>query len=88
MIKGMVNMKKSEAIKMYGDDVQGVWGITNVASLVLNNIDPWNEKALVSLNVMDNKPTFFYVRIYENQKTAYINVMGTRYRFDECMAYR
>ena len=84
----MIKMNKAEAIKAYGDDTQGIWTITNCASLVLNNIDSWNEKALVSLNVMDNKPTFFYVRIYENQKTAYINVMGTRYRFDECMAYR
>ena len=81
-------MKKSEAIRMYGEDVQGIWGITNVASLVLNNIDSWNEKALVSLQVMDNKPTYFYVRIYENNTTAYINVMGTRYRFSDCMAVR
>ena len=81
-------MKKSEAIRMYGEDVQGVWGITNVASLVLNNIDSWNERALVSLQVMDNKPTYFYVRIYENNTTAYINVMGTRYKFNDCMAVR
>ena len=81
-------MKKSEAIKAYGEDTQGIWGITNVASLVLNNIDSWNEKALVSLQVMDNKPTYFYVRIYENQTTAYIVVMGTRYRFSDCMAVR
>ena len=81
-------MKKSEAIRMYGEDVQGVWGLTNVASLVLNNIDSWNEKALVSLVVMDNKPTYFYVRIYENQTTAYVNVRGTRYRFDTCLAVR
>lgn len=84
----MSKMKKSEAIKMYGNDVQGVWGITNVASLVLNNIDPWNEKALVSLQVMDSEVTYFYVKVYENQTSSYINVMGTRYRFDECMAYR
>lgn len=81
-------MKKSEAIKLYGEDVQGIWGLTNVASLVLNNLNPWDEKALVSLQVIDNKPTYFYVKIYENQKTAYINVMGTRYRFDTCMAIR
>lgn len=81
-------MKKSEAIRMYGDDVQGIWDITNVASLVLNNIDSWNEKALASLHVMDCEPTYFYVRIYENQKTAYIVVMGTRYKFDNCMAIR
>ena len=81
-------MKKSEAIKAYGEDVQGIWGLTNVASLVVNNLDSWNEKALVSLQVMDNKPTYFYVKIYENQKTAYIVVMGTRYRFDTCMAVR
>ena len=81
-------MKKSEAIRMYGEDVQGIWGLTNVASLVLNNLDSWNEKALVSLQVMDNKPTYFYVKIYENKTTAYINVMGTRYRFSDCMAVR
>ena len=81
-------MKKAEAIKMYGDDVQGVWGITNVASLVLNNLDSWGEKALVSLHVTDCKPTYFYVRIYENQTSSYINVMGTRYRLDTCMAVR
>lgn len=81
-------MNKKEAIKAYGEDVQGIWGITNVASLVLNNIDSWNEKALVSLHVMDNKPTYFYVKIYENNTTAYIVVMGTRYRFSDCMAVR
>lgn len=81
-------MNKKEAIRMYGEDAQGVWGLTNVASLVLNNIDPWNDKALASLHVMDCKPTYFYVKIYENQTSSYINVMGTRYRFDECMAYR
>ena len=81
-------MNKREAIKAYGEDVQGVWGLTNVASLVLNNIDSWNEKALVSLHVMDNKPTYFYVKIYENNSTAYINVMGTRYRLDSCLAVR
>ena len=81
-------MNRTEAIKAYGNDMIGTWGISNCASLVLNNIDSWNEKALVSLRVMDNKPTFFYVRIYENQTTAYVNVMGTRYRFDECMATR
>ena len=81
-------MKKAEAIKMYGNDTQGIWGITNVASLVLNNIDSWNEKALVSLPVMDNKPIYFYVKIYENKKTAYIVVMGTRYKFNACMAVR
>lgn len=81
-------MNKAEAIKLYGNDIQGIWGLTNVASLVLNNIDSWNEKALVSLHVMDNKPTYFYVRIYENKTTAYINVLGTRYKFNECMAYR
>ena len=76
-------MKKSEAIRMYGNDTQGIWGITNVASLVLNNLNSWDEKALVSLQVMDNEPTYFYVKIYENQKTAYVNVLGARYRFDE-----
>ena len=81
-------MKKSEAIKMYGEDVQGIWGITNCASLVLNNLDSWNEKALVSLQVMDSEPTYFYVKIYENKKTAYITVMGTRYKFNDCMAVR
>ena len=81
-------MKKSEAIKMYGEDVQGVWGLTNVASLVLNNLDSWNEKALVSLQVMVCEPTFFYVKVYENKKTAFIVVMGTRYRFSDCMAVR
>ena len=81
-------MNKKEAIRMYGTDVQGIWGLTNVASLVLNNIDAWNEKALVSLQVMDCEPTFFYVKIYENNTTAYINVMGTRYRFSDCMAVR
>ena len=84
----MVKMKKSEAIRMYGEDVQGIWGLTNCASLVLNNLNSWDEKALVSLHVMDNKPTYFYVKVYENQKTAYIVVMGTRYRFDTCMAVR
>ena len=84
----MVKMKKSEAIRMYGNDTQGIWTITNCASLVLNNLDPWNEKALISLQVMDNAPTYFYVKVYENQKTAYIVVMGTRYRFDTCMAVR
>ena len=84
----MIKMNKREAIKAYGEDVQGVWGLTNVASLVLNNIDSWNEKALVSLHVMDNKPTYFYVKIYENNSTAYINVMGTRYRLDSCLAVR
>ena len=84
----MVKMKKSEAIRMYGENVQGIWGLTNVASLVLNNLDSWNEKALVSLQVMDSEPTYFYVKIYENQKTAYIVVMGTRYRFSDCMAVR
>ena len=81
-------MNKKEAIKAYGEDVQGIWGVSNVASLVLNNIDSWNEKALVSLRVMDCEPTFFSVRIYENQTTAYINVMGTRYRLDSCLAVR
>ena len=81
-------MNKKEAIKAYGEDVQGIWGITNVASLVLNNLDAWNEKALVSLQVMDSEPTYFYVKIYENQKTAYIVVMGTRYGFSDCMAVR
>ena len=81
-------MKKSEAIKAYGTDVQGIWGLTNVASLVLNNLDSWNEKALVSLQVMDSEPTYFYVKVYENQTTAYIVVMGTRYRFSDCMAVR
>ena len=84
----MVKMKKSEAIRMYGEDTQGIWGITNCASLVLNNLDSWNEKALVSLHVMGNKPEYFYVKIYENNTTAYIVVMGTRYRFDTCMAVR
>ena len=84
----MVNMKKSEAIRMYGNDTQGIWGLTNCASLVLNNLDSWNEKALVSLQVMDNKPTYFYVKIHENKKTSYIVVMGTRYRFSDCMAVR
>ena len=81
-------MNKKEAIKAYGEDTQGIWGITNCASLVLNNLNSWDEKALVSLQVMDNEPMYFYVRIYENQTTAYIVVMGTRYRFDECMAVR
>ena len=81
-------MNKKEAIKLYGKDVQGIWGLTNVASLVLNNIDSWNEKALVSLQVMDSEPTYFYVRIYENNTTAYIVVMGTRYKFNDCMAVR
>lgn len=81
-------MNKKEAIKAYGNDTQGIWGITNVASLVVNNLDPWNEKALVSLQVMDCEPTYFYVRIYENQTTAYIVVMGTRYRFSDCLAVR
>ena len=81
-------MKKSEAIRTYGDDMIGTWGITNVASLVLNNIDSWNEKALVSLHVMDNKPIYFYVKIYENNTTAYIVIMGTRYKFNECLAVR
>ena len=81
-------MKKSEAIRMYGSDVQGIWGITNCASLVLNNLDPWNGKALVSLQVLDCEPTYFYVKVYENQTTAYIVVMGTRYRLDTCMAVR
>ena len=81
-------MKKSEAIRMYGNDIQGIWGLTNVASLVLNNLDPWNEKALVSLRVLDGPTTYFYVKIYENQKTAYIVVMGTRYRFSDCTAVR
>lgn len=84
----MSKMKKSEAIKAYGEDVQGIWGITNVASLILNNLDSWNEKALVSLHVIDSDPTYFYVKIYENQTSSYIIVMGTRYRFDNCMAYR
>lgn len=84
----MVKMKKSEAIRMYGEDTQGIWGITNCASLVLNNIDSWNEKALVSLQVMDCKPTYFYVKVYENQTTAYITVMGTRYKLNDCMAVR
>ena len=81
-------MKKAEAIKMYGNDTQGVWGLTNVCSLVLNNLDSWNEKALVSLQVMDSEPTYFYVKIYENKSTAYIVVMGTRYRLDSCLAVR
>lgn len=81
-------MNKAEAIKAYGDDTQGIWTITNCASLVLNNIDPWNEKALVSLHVMDCKPTYFYVKVYENKKMAYIIVMGTRYRLDSCLAVR
>lgn len=81
-------MKKSEAIRMYGEDTQGIWGITNCSSLVLNNLNSWDEKALVSLVVMDSKPKYFYVKIYENQKTAYIVVMGTRYKFDNCMAIR
>lgn len=81
-------MNRKEAIKAYGNDTQGIWGLTNVSSLVLNNIDSWNEKALVSLQVIDSEPTYFYVRIYENQKTAYIIVMGTRYRLDSCLAVR
>lgn len=81
-------MNKVEAIKAYGDDTQGMWTITNCASLVLNNIDSWNEKALVSLHVMDCKPTYFYVKVYENKKTAYIVVMGSRYRLDSCLAVR
>ena len=81
-------MNKAEAIKAYGNDTQGIWGITNCASLVLNNLDSWNEKALVSLQVMDCEPTYFYVKVYENKSTAYIVVMGTRYRFDTCMAVR
>ena len=84
----MSKMSKKEAIKAYGNDTQGIWTITNCASLVLNNLDPWNEKALVSLQVMDNAPTYFYVKVYENNTTAYINVMGTRYKFNECMAVR
>lgn len=81
-------MNRKEAIKAYGDDVQGIWTSTNCASLVLNNLDSWNEKALVSLHVMDCEPTYFYVKIYENQSTAYIVVLGTRYRFSDCMAIR
>ena len=81
-------MNKKEAVRMYGEDVQGTWGLTNVASLVLNNIDSWNERALVSLHVMDCEPTFFYVKVYENKKTAFINVMGTRYKFSDCLAVR
>lgn len=81
-------MNKKEAIKAHGNDTQGIWGLTNVASLVLNNLNSWDEKALVSLQVMDCKPEYFYVKIYENNTTAYIVVMGTRYRFDECMAVR
>ena len=81
-------MNKKEAIKAYGEDVQGIWGITNCASLVLNNLDSWNEKALVSLQVMDCEPEYFYVKIYENNTTAYIVVMGTRYKFNDCMAVR